>query len=351
MQPRVGALPLSARQSRYAELTSGPSGLDPYTTAVSDVYQDLFAEGSFTGKGIYDVDAFAAALAGRAPENSLLSHDLFESFFARSALATDIELLDEQPAAYEVNAARQHRWMRGDWQLSRWLLPRVPGRNGSRPNDLRLLDRWKLTDNLRRSLLPPAVVATLVAGWVAGPPFAAIASALFLGMLVAPLVAQAVLAVTREASRVSGTRFAGFGGALLGGGIRILLETLFVLDQALLSLDAIAIAFYRLASGKRRLEWMTMRASAAGSRDRVSRRMLVGSVLSAGGCMALAFERRASLAYALPLLVTWFAAPFIARWLRRADRRAAAARALVRRRPTPLAPHRTQDVGVSSIIS
>ncbi|HEV8550569.1 MAG TPA: hypothetical protein VGQ57_16100, partial [Polyangiaceae bacterium] len=179
VQPRVGALPLSSRKSRYAALTAGPSGIDPYTTAVSDVYQDLFAEGSYTGKAIYDVDAFAASLERRIPENLLLSHDLFESFFARSALATDIELLDEQPASYEVHASRQHRWMRGDWQIVGWLLPRVPSQTGMRPNDLRLLDRWKLTDNLRRSLLPPALVALLAAGIVSGPAFALAATVLF----------------------------------------------------------------------------------------------------------------------------------------------------------------------------
>jgi cyclic beta-1,2-glucan synthetase len=141
IQPRVGTLPRSSRKSRFARIFAGPPGIDPYTTAVSDLYQDLFGEGSFLGKGIYDVDAFQAALEGRVPEDSLLSHDLFEGGFARSALATDIEVFDEHPASYEVVASREHRWMRGDWQLLPWLLPRVPVAGGQRqPNALRALD-------------------------------------------------------------------------------------------------------------------------------------------------------------------------------------------------------------------
>jgi cyclic beta-1,2-glucan synthetase len=315
VQPRVGALPLSSRQSRYAALTAGPSGIDPYTTAVSDVYQDLFAEGSYTGKAIYDVDAFAAALAGRAPENALLSHDLFESFFARSALVTDVELLDEQPASYAVDAGRRHRWMRGDWQLIRWLLPRVPGVGGSRPNDLRLLDRWKLVDNLRRSLLAPALVALLLAGWIAGPRFALVATLLFVGVLSAPLLAQAVLALTREASRTTGSSFAGVGGALGRGGVKLLTDAALLVDQALLSLDAIVIALYRLVTQRHLLEWMTMRKSAAGSRPGLSPRLLLGTVLALAGIVAVLAYAPAVAGYALPLLGGWAIAPLLVGWL------------------------------------
>ena len=126
LQPRVSISLESSARSRFARIFSGNTGIDPYTTAVSDVYQDLFAEGNFTGKGLYDVDAFQAALEDRVPDNSLLSHDLFESLFARAALISDIELLDDYPAQYDTYAKRQHRWTRGDWQIMRWLLPRVP---------------------------------------------------------------------------------------------------------------------------------------------------------------------------------------------------------------------------------
>jgi cellobiose phosphorylase len=315
-QPRVGPLPPSSRRSRYAWLTAGPAGLDPYTTAVSDVYQDLFGEGSFTGKAIYDVDAFAAALAGRVPENALLSHDLFESFFARSALVTDVEVLDEQPPSYEVHAARQHRWMRGDWQLLRWLFPRVPGRDGTRrPNDLRALDRFKLSDNLRRSLLPPALVLLAVFAWAFDGRIAAAAALLFAGVLVTPLLAQVVLAVTREASRVSGAPWAGFGTAVGRGSLKILVDVVFLLDQALLSLDAISVALYRLAAKRRLLEWVTMRQSAVGRRDGTSPRLVLASALALSGLVVvIAFQPRA-LPYALPLLGAWLCGPGVARWL------------------------------------
>src|SRR6185503_9525765 len=126
VQPRVSISLVSASRSRFAGIFSGNTGIDPYTTAVSDVYQDLFGEGNFTGKGLYDVDAFQTTLAERVPPDSLLSHDLFESLFARAGLATDIELLDDYPASYQAYAKRSHRWVRGDWQIIRWLFPSVP---------------------------------------------------------------------------------------------------------------------------------------------------------------------------------------------------------------------------------
>ncbi|HTQ05780.1 MAG TPA: glucoamylase family protein [Polyangiaceae bacterium] len=312
-QPRVGPLPLSSRRSRYAALTAGPAGIDPYTTAVSDVYQDLFGEGSYTGKAIYDVDAFSAALAGRAPENALLSHDLFESFFARSALVTDVEVLDEQPASYEVHAARQHRWMRGDWQLVRWLLPRVPTAHGRRPNDLRLLDRFKLVDNLRRSLLPPTLVVLALGGVLAGGRVGLAAGVLFAAVLVTPLLAQVVLAITREASRVSGAPWAGFGGAVGRGALKIAFDLVFLLDQALLAVDAISVALVRLVTQKHLLEWVTMRQSAA--RRRTSLRLLVGSVLAVLGAVALGGFTPRALPLGLPLLAAWALAPLASRYL------------------------------------
>ena len=166
LQPRVSVSLESASRSRFARIFSGNTGIDPYTTAVSDVYQDLFGEGSYTGKGLYDVDAFEAALSHRVPENHLLSHDLFESLFARAALVSDIELLDDYPAHYAVYAQRQHRWTRGDWQLLRWLWPTVPNSQGRRMrNNLPLIARWKILDNLRRSLVAPALLLLLIAAW------------------------------------------------------------------------------------------------------------------------------------------------------------------------------------------
>ena len=159
----------SAAGSLFARTYAGHTGVDPYTTAVSDAYQDLFGEGIFTGKGLYDVDAFTAALEGRVPENALLSHDLFEGIHARTALVTDVEVVDDYPSSVLAHARRQHRWVRGDWQILWWLFPYVPSRGGLKRNRLPLISRWKILDNLRRSLLAPAVVALFLFGWTIAP--------------------------------------------------------------------------------------------------------------------------------------------------------------------------------------
>src|SRR5260370_20568434 len=154
----------------FARIFAGNTGIDPYTTAASDVYQDLFGEGIYTGKGLYDVDAFEEAVNGRVPDNSLLSHDLFESIFARTALVSDIEFLDDYPAYYDTYAKRQHRWTRGDWQIAGWLRRRVRDAAGRKqPNQISTISRWKILDNLRRSLLAPAIILLLVAGWTILP--------------------------------------------------------------------------------------------------------------------------------------------------------------------------------------
>lgn len=191
LQPRVTpALPLGHEGSLFQRVYSGPAGMDPYAAAVSDVYQDLFGEGSFTGKGIYDVQAFEAALAGRVPENCLLSHDLFEGIFARAGLASDIEVVEDFPSRYDVAAQRQHRWTRGDWQLLPWLLGLRIGDCGiSRPHQKQAVPpvgRGKMADNLRRSLLPPFTLATLVLCWLLPLPAAITGTLLVIAICVVP---------------------------------------------------------------------------------------------------------------------------------------------------------------------
>ena len=154
----------SAAGSLFSRLYAGHTGVDPYTTAVSDVYQDLFGEGIFTGKGLYDVDAFQEVLEGRVPENAVLSHDLFEGLYARTALVSDVEVVDDYPSSMLAHTRRLHRWVRGDWQLLWWLFPVVPMRGGLERNRLPLISRWKLFDNLRRSLVAPATLAAAAAG-------------------------------------------------------------------------------------------------------------------------------------------------------------------------------------------
>ncbi|HJX14254.1 MAG TPA: glycosyltransferase family 2 protein, partial [Candidatus Deferrimicrobiaceae bacterium] len=173
LQPRVAVSLPGANRSRYARLFGSEPGIDPYTRVVSDAYQDVFGEGSFIGKGIYDVDVFEKALNGRLPENRILSHDLLEGCYARAGLLSDVQLYEEYPSRYGADVSRRYRWIRGDWQIAGWVLPRVPGPGASRQrNPLSGLSQWKIFDNLRRSLGPSALTLLLLLGWTAlSPPW------------------------------------------------------------------------------------------------------------------------------------------------------------------------------------
>ena len=321
IQPRVGTLPSSSRRSRFARIFAGAPGVDPYTTAVSDVYQDLFGEGSFVGKGIYDVDAFQAALHGRVPDNCMLSHDLFEGSFARSALATDIEVLDDQPASYEVVASRAHRWLRGDWQLLPWLFFSAPSAAGRRRNDLRLLDRWKLADNLRRSLVPPALVLMLVLSFFGRAALAGWSLALLAGVFVGPIVVRQVLSLSRAA--VSSGRHGPLGGDILQNLRQAGLGVMLLLDQALLSIDGIVRTGYRLLISRRNLlEWTTMSQAMRRHRSgslRASRRLVNSGWAALVLLVAVSLAGRSGLPYALPVLLLWVAAPACVGWLGRLE--------------------------------
>jgi cyclic beta-1,2-glucan synthetase len=317
IQPRVGTLPASSRRTRFAAMLAGASGIDPYTTAVSDTYQDLFGEGSFLGKGIFHVDAFAAALAQRVPEQRMLSHDLFEGLYARSALATDIEVLDEQPSSYSVQAGRQHRWMRGDWQLLPWLSSSVPTRGGRKKNDLRAIDLWKIADNLRRSLLAPAVVVLAVASWFAHSLVAGAAAAVVAGVYVVPLVVRLLLSLVRETTSATRPNVGSLGGDLRTNSGQVVLNLVFTLDQAWLSIDATVRALHRLFVSKRRLlEWTPMQTAAgAQSGSLVPQRLWVSSAASLLGLGLVLWLRPDTWSFALPLLFAWSLAPFLAAWL------------------------------------
>jgi cyclic beta-1,2-glucan synthetase len=325
LQPRVSVTMESAAGSLFARLYAGHTGVDPYTTAVSDAYQDLFAEGIYAGKGLYDVDAFAAALEGRVPENALLSHDLFEGLFARAALVSDVEVVDDYPPTVLAHARRQHRWVRGDWQILSWLLPFAPIRGAWRRNRLPAISRFKIFDNLRRSLSAPAMLALLVASWVAlpGAPLHWMLGALAaLGFPVyAPLARFLAGPAAHQGSRVF---LRGLAEDLRTAAAQTLLTLTFLVYHAFEMLHAIALTLVRLVITQRRLlEWETAAAAAARAAGLGGRGGLatfyaemaaspVGAVLVAA--LVLAF-RPGSAAEALPLLALWAAAPAVAHWL------------------------------------
>jgi cyclic beta-1,2-glucan synthetase len=259
LQPRVGVSLPSAHASRFAAIHSGHPGVDPYTTAVSDVYQDLYGEGSFTGKGIYDVDAFENATHGRFPENTLLSHDLIEGSYARAGLATDINVYDDYPKQYLTYTRRKHRWIRGDWQLLEWLTPHVPGPDGPERNRLRALSRWKIIDNLRRSTVEIAQLAFLVAGWTVLPGSPLRWTALGLAAIAGPWIASLVLAVVRPPLDKSWRAYYwAVGRDAATSAQQIGLAVTFLPHQAFVSADAIVRTLWRLLISRRHLlEWQT----------------------------------------------------------------------------------------------
>ena len=173
LQPRVGVPVSEANRSLFSRMLAGDPGIDPYTRQTSDAYHDVFGQGSFIGKGIYDVRAFSAALEGRFPDNRVLSHDLIEGCYARSGLVNDVELFEGLPLRFLADMSRRHRWIRGDWQIASWLWKRVPTARGKARNPLDGLSRWKIFDNLRRSLMPPFLLGFLLAGWTLVPQLAA----------------------------------------------------------------------------------------------------------------------------------------------------------------------------------
>jgi cyclic beta-1,2-glucan synthetase len=318
VQPRVSISLVSASRSKFARIFSGNTGIDPYTTAVSDVYQDLFGEGNFTGKGLYDVDAFQAALANRVPEDSLLSHDLFESLFARAALATDIELLDDYPASYDTYAKRQHRWTRGDWQILRWLFPTVPDAARSpTPNPLPLISRWKILDNLRRSLVAPSMFLWLLAAWTVlpGSPFL---WSLFVVITIAfPVYLHVTTSLLIHPRGIPWTsHFWSVWGDVRTNTAQVALSIVLLPHQAYLMTDAIARTVYRkLISRKKLLEWVTAAAAEKEARRDLAaffRFMLPAELLTALCVVLTLIVRPAAWLVMSALAVAWTVSPFVA---------------------------------------
>ncbi|HEX4912767.1 MAG TPA: glucoamylase family protein, partial [Vicinamibacterales bacterium] len=296
----------------------GHTGIDPYTTAVSDTYQDLFGEGIFTGKGLYDVDAFMQSLEGRVPENALLSHDLFEGLFARVGLVTDAEVVDDYPSNVLTHARRQHRWVRGDWQILGWLFPWVPARSGLQRNQLPMIARWKILDNLRRSLVPPSIVTLLIAGWTVLPGRPLVWTLLALMTMAFPL-APRLFELLRGPRRGQGWRvfLRSFGEDLETDLARLSIQLTFVAYHAWDMVNAVAITLARLVSQRGRfLQWETAAAVAARTRKLDVKgfydSMRSSPTIATIGLLAMVALQPSAFPVALPIIALWYAAPLIA---------------------------------------
>jgi cyclic beta-1,2-glucan synthetase len=314
IQPRVSPSLPSASGSPFSRLFSDPIGIDPYTHAVSDVYQDLAGEGSYHGKGIYDVRAFSRVLSGRFPDARLLSHDLIEGAHVRVGLASDIELYDEFPQDYPTYSKRQHRWIRGDWQIIDWILPRVPladGRSG--PNPLSWFDRWKILDNLRRSLLPAFSLVFLMVAWLSSSRAGWIAGLFVAGQLLFHSLAQPVTWAT------TGRKRKGISPAKAGHDVlRVIVEAALLPYQAWQALDAVTRVLYRRhISHRKLLEWTSAQAMYGRARSGMPLLVLMMSLVSLfslGAGWFIFYRQPTSFWLVGPWLLLWFLSPLIG-WL------------------------------------
>lgn len=323
MQPRVGISVHSASASRLASIYSGQTGFDIYSRAISDVYQDLYGEGIFTGKGIYDVDALRQVLERRFPRNALLSHDLIEGAYARVGLASDIEVIDDYPSHYSAYNRRRHRWLRGDWQIVRWIFNKVP--NESRrmvPNPISLVSRWRIVDNLRRSLMEPATLALLIAGWFWLPPGPRFWTVVTLGLLFLPIYFRLIFALIRAIALQSPMTARDALTDFATSHVSILLNIAFLAHQALVALDAIIRTIVRSTISHRRLlEWETATEAELGIRKRTPVDMYLDWVPLVAVILGVCLIWRPQAApYAVPFLVAWCFSKLLSVWLNRSPR-------------------------------
>ena len=322
LQPRVAVSLPGRNRSRYAAMCGSEPGIDPYTRAVSDVYQDLFDEGSFIGKGIYEVDAFERTLKGSFPENRILSHDLLEGCYARAGLLSDVMLYEEYPPRYNADVSRRHRWIRGDWQLLSWLRSVVPSPDARLQNNpLSGLSQWKIFDNLRRSLVPAALSILLLAGWTILPS-AWLWTLAVLGIILLPSLIASLMEVLQKSDDVLLSQH--LADSLHSAG-RHFAQAGFTLTclpyEAFFSLDAIVRTGWRmLITHRRLLEWSTSDERYGSNRTDLGsffRSMWIAPVLAAATIIHLALSIPQSLVVAGPILGLWFVSPVVAWWISR----------------------------------
>lgn len=326
LQPRIGISISSAARSRLAALYSGETGFDIYTRAVSDVYQDLFAEAIFTGKGIYEVDVMREVLERRFPENTLLSHDLIEGAYARVALASDIELIDDYPSHFSAFNRRRHRWVRGDWQILRWIFGRVPDATRALvPNPIALISQWKIVDNLRRSLLDPALLLLLLGSWFWLPGVPGYWTAAGVAIVFLPVYCDLLFSLLRMPRRPRA--WCAWAGdtirSFARGHALALFSLIFLLHQALLSIDAITRSILRVfITGRKLLEWETAAEAESVVRNKATVDVYLEWTPWISLLIALAvwLLRPAALPAAAPLLVLWTGSRAFSAWLNRAPR-------------------------------
>jgi cyclic beta-1,2-glucan synthetase len=336
LQPRLGVSLPQSQSSRFAALFAGEVGLDPYSREVSNVYQDLFGQGQFVGKGIYDIRAFDVAVSARFPDNRILSHDLIEGGHARCGFLGDVELLEDHPTRYLADVARRRRWARGDWQIARWLLPRVPGPDGARQsNPLGSLARWMILDNLRRTLVPGALLTALLLGWFGLPQSAPAWTALLAGVFLLPDILRSLRALAFKPRPLTYAVYLPHIAARECRAWMIsLLEWLAIPFLAFVQGSDILRTQWRLFKRGRLLEWQT--ASDSGFQARIT---WTGTFLAmwpapvAAGIVGLCWAGVQHAGFAVyspetflamgPTLAGWFVSPAILWWLGRpASRRA-----------------------------
>ncbi len=321
LQPRVVSSLPSERTSWYSRIFGSDSGIDPYTRAVSDVYQDLFGEGSFIGKGIYDIDMFALIMADRLPENQILSHDLLEGNYCRSGMVSDVQLIDEFPERFSDDISRRHRWIRGDWQIAAWLFPRVPGfKKKLQKNPMSLLSRWKIFDNLRRSIFPEGLLLLIILGWLfLQPSWFGLASAA--GIIIVPIIPGTFRHASMIPLRFPLHLHLKSVAEELGLHLFKALFMLVVLPyEAFINLDAIIRTFWRMMISRNKLlewkpseGWKTSRSNWLSSYRQMFTVPLFALLLG----FVFFIQKQTGILNAWVLTGLWFFSPILTWWISR----------------------------------